>query len=356
MAVAMKARGHEVTVVVGGAGMYVDILRERNLPVVSIPNLTRGVSPTGEVAAYHEIKAALSEIRPDIVSTHSSKAGILGRMAAHKLGIPSIFTAHGWSFTQGLPVRQRIPAIIAERIAARYGNLVITVSNHDRELAMRYSIDRPDRVVAIHNGMPDNAPEYRANHDAEVPRLIMIARFEPQKDHATLISALADLRHLPWTLDLIGDGHGRAAVEERLRTLGLDNRVRLVGYSGDVATLLSQSQVFLLISDWEGLPRSILEAMRAGLPVVATDVGGVSESVEDGVTGFVVPRRSVNSLKQALHQILYDANVRRVMGRLGRARYEQHFTFERMFEETLAAYHRVLKEQLVRMPDSRAAA
>jgi glycosyltransferase involved in cell wall biosynthesis len=344
MASAIQARGHDVTVMVGGNGMLVDLLRERNLRVVSISSLRRALSIVGDLAAYQEIKSTLRQLRPDLVSIHSSKAGILGRMAGASLGIPAVFTVHGWSFTDGLPLRQRYPAVLAERFAARYGRLIITVSNHDRELAVRYSIDRPERIVAIQNGMPDNPAAMRAHPGALAPRLIMVARFQPQKDHATLLSALAELRQYSWALDLVGDGPGRSAVESLLHTLGLEDRVRVLGYSNDVAKLLSESDLFVLTSKWEGLPLSILEAMRAGLPVIATDVGGVSESVDHGVTGFVVQRSSVSALKEALHPLLTSAELRRAMGARGRARYEECFTFERMVERTLQAYERTLTD------------
>jgi glycosyltransferase involved in cell wall biosynthesis len=110
----------------------------------------------------------------------------------------------------------------------------------------------------------------------------------------------------------------------------------------DIAEWLAGSQIFVLISNWEGFPRSILEAMRAGLPVVATDVGGVSESVDDGVTGFLVPRGGTAELNDRLHRLIADPALRARMGALGRARYETHFTFEHMLRRTLNVYEDAL--------------
>ncbi len=140
----------------------------------------------------------------------------------------------------------------------------------------------------------------------------------------------------------MGDGPRQAAVERRARELGLADRVPFRGHRDDVARRLARAQLFVLASRWEGFPRSILEAMRAGLPVVATDVGGVSESVAHGETGRLVPPGRPGELAGALEGLLASPDLRRSMGRAGRARYEERFTFDRMFEETLRVYEEVL--------------
>jgi glycosyltransferase involved in cell wall biosynthesis len=169
----------------------------------------------------------------------------------------------------------------------------------------------------------------------------MIARFEPQKDHSTLFRALAGI-HVPWHLDLIGDGPLLAEAQAMVRDLGLVERVQFWGQRMDVAQRLAEAQVALLITNWEGFPRSILEAMRAGLPVVASAVGGIAESVQDGETGFVVPWADVEVLRERLGQLLADPGLRARMGRKGRERYEAHFTLDHTVEKTLTVYQQTL--------------
>jgi len=133
-------------------------------------------------------------------------------------------------------------------------------------------------------------------------------------------------------------------VERLALELGLSQRIRFLGARQDVAEILAGAQVFILASHWEGFPRSILEAMRAGLPVIASNVGGVREAVIHGKTGLLVPRGDVPALREAIEALLINPDSRIRMGELGRKRYEAHFTFDRMVEETLAVYESVLAE------------
>jgi glycosyltransferase involved in cell wall biosynthesis len=170
----------------------------------------------------------------------------------------------------------------------------------------------------------------------------MVARFEPQKDHLTLFRALAGLQDRRWELDLIGDGFLRGDMEKSAETLGIKHRIRFLGQLPDVAPVLAQAQVSLLISNWEGFPRSILESMRAGLPVIASSVGGVAESVRDDETGYLVPRGEVDVLKDRLARLLDSADLRSQLGTEARALYEKEFTLEHLVAKTLSVYREVL--------------
>jgi glycosyltransferase involved in cell wall biosynthesis len=126
-------------------------------------------------------------------------------------------------------------------------------------------------------------------------------------------------------------------------SLGIGPRIHFLGQRTDVDRLLAQAQVGVLVSKWEGFPLSILEAMRAGLPVVASDVGGVAEAVQNEATGYVVPRADVRQLRDRIAAVLTSPDLRIRLGTQGRARYEQHFTLERMVARTLAVYREVLQ-------------
>lgn len=341
LALALLAQGHHPIVLTGGSGPYVESLRERGVETFTLESLVSPISPLRDLRALGELRSLLRALRPDLLSTHSSKAGILGRMAGRSLGIPVIFTAHGWAFTPGVPQRDATVYRWIERVAAPLASKIITVSEFDRQLALTRRIASSDKVVTIHNGMPDIGQELRADPARTPVRLAMVARFEPQKDHATLFTALAGLRHEPWQLDLIGNGPLLSEAKSMTQRLELSDRVQFWGQRMDVDALLSKAQVAMLITNWEGFPRSILEAMRAGLPVIASAVGGIAESVRDGETGFTVVQGDVEGLRRRLKQLLSDPELRVRMGQAARRLYEQNFTLARTVDRTLAIYREV---------------
>lgn len=335
--------GHEVTVLVGGQGPFVRELSASGIPHQSLRHLVRPIRPWIDIRAIWEVRGALESLEPDLVATHSSKAGWVGRIAAWSLGLPTIFTAHGWAFTEGIPELQRRMYLVAERFAARFTTRIITVSEFDRVLALDSAVGSERRLVTVHNGMSDVAEHLLADPSQSPPHIVMVARFEPQKDQGTLLRALAKTRDLPWSLDFIGDGPLRPEIEQLAVSLGLTDRVRFLGTRKDVAELLAQAQLLALTSRWEGFPLTVLEGMRAGLPVIASDVGGVREAVEEGVNGLLVPREDVDTLAIKLRKLLTDPELRQRMGREGRQRYESRFTFEQMYNKTLQVYQEALE-------------
>jgi glycosyltransferase involved in cell wall biosynthesis len=342
LAAAVRAEGHSPVVITSGTGPFIEELRSQHIPTYVLQHLSVPIAPVRDLKALREIRAVLLEIRPDLVAAHSSKAGILGRLAGRSLRIPAVFTAHGWAFTPGIPPLQAAAYRQIERLVGPFASRIITVSEFDRQLALEARIASEDRVVTVHNGMPDVPARLRADPSRSPVRLVMVARFEPQKDHATLLHALAGLSEQPWELDLIGDGPLMGSMESLAAALGLADRVRFLGQRRDVDQILAQAQVSLLVSNWEGFPLSILEAMRAGLPVVASSVGGISESVLDQETGYLVPRRDIELLRDRIGRLLRAPGLRADLGANGRRRYDQHFTLGQSVTKTVAVYRDVL--------------
>jgi glycosyltransferase involved in cell wall biosynthesis len=339
----LQAQGHSATVITGGEGPFVDALRARDIPTVVLRHLSAPIAPLRDLRALREIHAVLADLRPDLLAAHSSKAGILGRLAGRSLRIPVVFTAHGWAFTPGIPSPRAAVYRQIERIVGPLASRIITVSEFDRRLALDARIAAPDRVVTVHNGMPDIPARLHADPGRAPARLVMVARFEPQKDHATLLRALAGLQDSAWELDLIGDGPLMGDMKSLAATLGIAGRVHFLGQRTDVDQLLSKAQVSLLVTNWEGFPLSILEAMRAGLPVVASSVGGISESVCDEETGYLVPRGGAERLRDRIGRLLATPALRVRLGANGRTRFEQRFTLEATLAKTLAVYRDVLE-------------
>lgn len=340
LALWLQSRGYRVSIVVGGSGFYFDHLRDHGLAVYPCSAMVRTISPLRDLWALVQLHRLIAGLAPDLISLHSAKAGLLVRvLSSVGLTPPCLFTAHGWSFSEGISTSTAFAYLAIERWAANACKRIITVCQSDFRLAIKSGVAQPPKLICIHNGMPD-VPLVRCDAwNGERPiRLISIARFEPQKDHDTLISALTQLRSFDWTLTLVGEGSGRTALEQRVVALGLQNRVHFIGRSNRVADLLAQADLFLLVSKWEGFPRSILEAMRAGLPVIATNVGGVAESVQHGCTGWLIPPSNQQALTDVMLKSFQDPEMLRSFGQAGRDLFEQHFEFTTMALKTEQIY------------------
>lgn len=343
LARAMRDRGHEVSVLIGGAGPVTEQLAAAGIPFRSLRWLQRAIHPVRDLLALRELTGALRDLRPDLVSAHTAKAGLLGRAAAARAGIPAVYTPHGWTIGSRISRVAGPVFTLLERVAARWSAAIVCVCEAERTLALRHGIGPAERLRVIHNGMPD-LPEgqLRANPAREPVRLCTVARMEAPKDHVTLLQALGGLRDIRWQLDLIGDGPLFPELRGLAESLGIADRLVWHGYLPDPAAVLAEAQVFVLSSRSEAFPRSILEAMRAGLPVVASAVGGVSEAVESGTSGLLVPPGDVTSLRVALAQMLQNGSFRQLSGIAGRQIYEERFRFETMAEKTLALYQEIL--------------
>lgn len=340
----LKNDGYKVTVITGTTGDFTEQLTAGKVSWIEAPQLIRSISPIKDLKAVLTLVSLLRKIKPDLLSCHTAKAGMVGRLAGFLSGIPTLFTAHGWQFADGIPSSQARAVLIIEKIVSRLCRNVITVSDYDFRLALRKKAVAKKKLVTIHNGLPwlEANPEEQSGLNADKPcRLIMVARFQEQKDHALLLDALAELMHLNWALELVGGGHLAEAVKARAAELGILPRVSFPGQQGDVPSRLAKADVFSLITHWEGFPRSIVEAMRAGLPVIVSDVGGCGESVIDGETGFLIPRGDKSLLTEQLSRLIEDPVLRRQMGRAGRVRYEKYFTFDIMYEKTMDLYKQI---------------
>jgi glycosyltransferase involved in cell wall biosynthesis len=321
---------------VGEEGNLTEVASRLGVPAHTVRGLGNAVSPWRDALAFRETVKLIRRLRPDLVVTHSSKAGLVGRAAARRCGVPSVFTAHGWSFVEGVPRARSLVAVPLERLAARWCRRIIVVCDADRRVALRRRIAPVEKLVTVRYGIRD-VPERAAPGAGGVPVVAMVARFEPQKDHACLLRALAAVAS-PWRAVLVGDGPTRPSAEKLARELGIADRVFFLGSRDDVAGILASAHVFALATRWEGLPITILEAMRAGLPVVASDVGGVSDAVVEGETGFLLPRGDVGALALRLGRLIGDPGLRARLGDGGRARYSTGFQVAGMLRDTLALY------------------
>lgn len=341
LARAMLGRGHQVIVFVGGAGAVTEQLRAVGVPFRSLRFLRRPVQIVSDVFAIRELAQAVREFGPDLLSLHTAKAGWVGRAVAARLGVPAIYTPHGWSIGDRHSLVEGMLFRLAEKAASKWAAAIICVCESERRLALEKGVAHAERLHVVYNGVGDIAAELRAEPDASPVRIVSVARFEAPKDHRTLLRSLAQLRSESWQLDLVGEGPLEREMRALAGALGIAERVHFLGYQQDPARTLGRAQIFVLSSRSEGFPRSVLEAMRAGLPVVATEVGGVPEAVTQGVNGLLVPRCEAGALAGAIGELITDGERRRRLGAEGRRVYESRFRFERLADETAALYSAV---------------
>ncbi len=330
--------------VTGEPGYLCDWARERQISTRVFPTLRQPISPVHDVRALWDLIRFFRSESPALVHAHTSKAGLLCRFAGVLTRTPVVFTAHSWSFADGISGLQQAITVPLERLAARWSGKVIAVSCANAELAIKNAVVSPANLLTIWNGMPDSP--LRATPGTRAPlTIVMVARFAPQKDQATLLQALARVRVVnAWRLLLIGDGPTRPRAEKLATDLDLREKVSFLGDRGDVTELLAGCDLFVLSTNWEGLPLSILEAMRAGLPVISTDVGGCSEAVTDGVTGFLTARGDHLDLAQQIETLLSSRELLQSMGAAGRARFERDFRIENMILKTWNVYQSAAPE------------
>ena len=332
---------YELILAAGEEGYLLHQARELGIEAYLLPSITRIVSPFKDFKAYREIKKTMVNTRPDIVHAHSSKAGVLGRLAAYRLGIRNIFTAHGWAFADGTPWSRRLISIPPEYIAAKWCDRIIAVSRTDKQLAVDHHISVPEKIVVIHNGIADIEDKLIANPDNDIPILTMVARLAPPKNFICLLDALSTINK-KYILRVVGDGPELSKVRKHAKKLGIYNNIDFMGSRNDVPDILASSDIFILSSDWEGFPISIIEAMRAGLPVIASRVGGISEAVIEGRNGFLVSRDDPEALSEAIRKLIPDIKLRKQMGHNSRQLFEMKGTTDIMLEKTNAVYDTLL--------------
>jgi glycosyltransferase involved in cell wall biosynthesis len=290
-------------------------------------HVRRALGPRDALGLVELVRLIRRE-RPAIVHAHSSKAGVLARVAAALCRTPCrVFTAHGWAFKADTGLRAKA-YLLADRLVAPLTSAVVCPSRTERTAGLGARTCRAERTVVIPYGIDAGGYSVRG-HEQRKPRVVSIGRLRAPKDFETLLRALALLADLDFEALIVGDGPDGERLAPLVGELGLGGTVQLCGERHDVPELLASSDCFVLSSLSECLPMSILEAMAAGLPVVASDVGGVAEEVEDGTTGLLAPARDAERLAAALRPVLTDAALRARMGAAGRQRCLEDFSLER---------------------------
>ena len=335
----------DVTVAAHGRGPLEAASRERGASYVALRHVRRSIGPR-DVLALAEVWALCRRVRPHVLHANSSKAGILGRIAAAAAGVPiRIFTAHGWAFkaTRGLPAAGYR---FADRLMRPLTSAVICVSERERRAGIDAGVCNGAASVVIPNAVDVRSFEPRRVEPTTPLKVVAVGRLAEPKDFSTLLEAVARLERGLVELVLVGDGHLREPIVTLAERLGVAPFVSLRGTVTDVREVLAVADVLVLSSRSEGMPLSVIEAMAAGLPVVATDVGGLREVVVEGETGYLVPPGDAEALAGRIRLLARDHDLRERLGRQGRAVAIERFDVGRWGRRHLQLYQQLLERRL----------
>lgn len=323
-------------------------IAERNIKWAVVSALRREIHPLRDLCALRALRRLIREGRPEIVHTHTSKAGFLARLAARLEHVPHIVhTPHGHVFGGYFsPAATRV-FIGLERLAARWTDRIVTLTDAEAEQHLTLGIGRPGQFITIASGVDlDNIASTSPVHLAPQGFVIgTVGRLTSIKGHQHLIDAVPEiLRRCPTAhVVLVGDGELRQVLAERTRRLGVDSRVIFTGYREDIPALIAGMDVFVLPSLNEGMGRVLVMAMALGKPIVASRVGGVPELLGQGEAGLLVPPADPQALADAICKLLSDPVRAKTLGAAGRRR-APAYSADAMVQSLARLYREVLSD------------
>lgn len=344
---------YEVAVALGGNGGLKQKLEEKNIRVIPLAALGRDIKIMGDIRAFFEILKLLHKEQPDIIHLNSTKAGLIGSLAcffynlvASGYRLSAIFTAHGWAFNESRPAHQKIAIAFLQWLTVLLCDHIIVVAEHLKKQT-RWWPFVARKISVVHNGIPELEFLSREKAAVRFPyiqhttyniHVITIAELHKNKGLDVAIRALSLLKDCDFSYTIIGDGEERAALETLIKKLGLEDRVFLAGHIPDAHKYLKAFDLFLLPSRTEACAYVLLEAGRAGLPVIATRVGGIPEVIEHKKTGLLVPPDNPHALTHAIRYAMEHPVACAFAGREFENEIKKNFEIVRMFENTKKIY------------------
>ena len=365
----LRRRGFQTLLVHGSVGAgeasLDELARDRALPVVHIPDLGRRISFLGDVRAFAQILALLWRWQPDVLHTHTAKGGTLGRIASLFYNTAArrsrrcavIHTFHGHVLEGYFGRLGSFVVRLIERTLARVTDRIVTISARQcDDITRRFAIAPAGKVVVVPLGLelarllalPERSARPRGQEEIQARRVVVgyVGRLVPIKDLATLVRGVGHARvRVPQIrLVIAGDGQERAALETLVTQLGLNEHVEFLGWRRDLAALYGGMDLFVLTSLNEGTPVSLIEAMAAGVPAIATAVGGVPDVIEDGVSGALIPPRQPEELADAIVQAVLQPEQAQRMAARARLMVRDRFDSARLVQEVEAIYRQTVLE------------
>jgi glycosyltransferase involved in cell wall biosynthesis len=339
----------------GSEGSLIGEVRSCGIDLTIFPHMLRQINPYHDLICLLKLARYIRKGRYAIVHTHSSKAGILGRLAAKLAGAPIIVhTVHGWSFHNHMHPFERNIYINLERWIARITDILIVVAENDIEKGLEHGIGHPEQYRLIRSAIPLNEfdpstidrGQVRSELGIAPEALVLgnVGRFSVQKNPLGWVRVAGQVSRVIHECNflLVGDGPLHREVEAALVEEGISDRAILTGLRRDVPRLMAAMDVFLITSLWEGLPRVIPQAMAMGLPVIANAVDGSPEAVISGETGYLCQFGALDEMSQRCIDLLRDPEKRQVMGRKGREYTSKEFDVRQMVTQIDSVYQGLL--------------
>ena len=330
---------YKLLVAVGsdGDGEFTKELKKNGIPVHNLKSLKRAISPKHDLKAVFEIRELINNFRPETIFLNSSKAGFIGSLAARLeiskyRNIKIIYRIGGWTFNDPWPSWKKNLWIRLEKISAGWKDIIIVNNEHDLKQAQKLKITPREKLTIIHNGLDTYKMNYLERADARL-RLFeriakhsgkifqaknivgTIANFYPTKSLEYFIATAQELKDLNDTVFMIiGDGAERPKLEKMIAENNLSKKVFLLGHIPEANRFLTAFDIFVLASVKEGFPWSLIEAMAAKIPVIATNVGAVPEIIDNGKNGFMVSPKNSNEIASRIKEILASDHLKRELG------------------------------------------
>ena len=358
----LRERGYDTTLVAGSLARGEDsmefVARELGIEATHLPELRRDIAPIRDLQATLRLAQLIRRLRPDILHTHTAKAGAVGRLAASLVGDARppivVHTFHGHVLRGYFGPRLSYGFRLLERWLAKRTDALVAVSPEVRDELVRLGVAPAEKFTVVRVGIELAGRVADIDGRAETRRLLGIAdesftvgwvgRMTGVKRTSDVLLAFKRLRErgVDAVLCMIGDGPERGQLERRAHELGIMKRTLFLGYQEQVAPYYAALDAMILPSGNEGTPVSAIEALAAGRPVVATRVGGLPDVVREGEDGFLVSPGDVDELADRLERLAADEELRRRMGEAGRERVLPRYSVERLIDDVDALYRSLL--------------
>ena len=337
------------------------VVRQYGIEPIVIPDLSRSINPAKDRKAYRKIKSIIEQYKPDIVHTHASKAGLLGRLAAKALNVPVIVhTFHGHVFHSYFGKSKTELFKRIERYLAKNSTGIVAISDlQKRELVGEHQITSADKVKVIPLGfqLEQFAEDFDEKRKAvrnkyhitnDEVAIAIVGRLAPIKDHDFFLEVIRKLkvktRH-KLRVFIVGDGSEYHRISDDIKKIKGDNvSIEMTSWILDIAGFNAGMDIMCLTSKNEGTPVSLIEAQATGIPVVSTDVGGVKDIVKDGTAGFVINRDDIETYVEKLRLLVEDEELRKKYGTFGRQFVMNRYGYQRLVSDMDKYYKELLKQ------------
>ncbi|MFT5848659.1 glycosyltransferase family 4 protein [Psychroserpens sp.] len=343
ISIQLKSDGHDVEIISSGTGDFRDLVEKERINFFDLVLMKRAPSLLDDLKVIWGLRKKISADKPDVLSTHSVKAGMLGRIACIGNKTRVLFTAHGWSHIRSASkVKGKLYKLL-ESCLSKICHSVICVSLADYNYASSDIGISKKKLRLIPNGVKKTQCQkfnIKSFHEEEVLNLLSVVRFQPPKDFLTLIKGLKLIQGLPWRLKIIGDGDDIKSVRETIVFEGLDKQVYIEGFQSNTSQYYMDADAVLLISKSEGLPMSLLEAMSFSKALIASNVGGIPELIKDGWNGYLIEPDDCNKLAYAIKQLMDNkVGLCESMGHKSYSLFNEKYSFERMMKSLYEVYN-----------------